>query len=301
MSVSKATDCVSELVTGTTHLLSGIATTHGLSIEELLHRALQQLPRFSVAELQDRNVIMKEIERIARRVKRIKRKHKNLFGTIGKPTDLRALSFTKVPKDLAAIVNRNFHYIGYDRSKSSYLGFFSDQEHDQRKLVSMITLSPFDLEHIRPFLPKGTCPEHVLVVSRIFAFDWAPRNCISFMMGRMFKWLRQNRPQTKVLLTYLNPNVCFSGTSYKASNWVLFGREPGLRYAYLDGQYITLRALREKFHTTDMTFLKRLLKNRLTFSLDLPAPFEIYIYFLDRQLKKSGHKPVEFQKQPPIA
>lgn len=299
---SETTECPSKLMTETMQvLLSDIATTYGVNRNELLHRALQQLSRFSDTELQDKKIVSKEIERCAQRLKGVKRKYQHFFEPSQKSVGLRELSFRKVPKSVASIVNRKFHYIGYNRSKSIYLGFFLDDMKGQGKLVSMITLSPFDLEHVRSFLPEGITSKNVLVVSRIFAFDWAPKNCISFMMGRMFSWLRQNKPQIKFLLTYLNPNVCFSGTSYKASNWILFGREPGLKYAYLDGEYITLRALREKFNTSDLNYLKSLLQNRLEFSIQPLAPLRLYAYFLDKHLKNAWQEPIDFRKEPPIA
>jgi len=184
-------------------ILSNIAAKHGIGENELLHRSLQLLPRLSGNELWDRNVVSKEIERIARLMKKVKRKYKHLLEPPQKPVNLGELSFREVPKNLASTVNRNFHYIGYNRSKSIYLGFFLDREMDRGRLVSMITLSPFDLEHIRPFLPEGISSENVLVVSRIYAFDWAPKNCISFMMGRMYRWLKRNKPRIKLLLTLL--------------------------------------------------------------------------------------------------
>jgi hypothetical protein len=39
----------------------------------------------------------------------------------------------------------------------------------------------------------------------------------------------------------VNPNLGFDGASYKAANWMLFGREAGTRYGYLGDDYITDR------------------------------------------------------------
>lgn len=302
MPPAETTGHQTELLTKTGQvLLSNIAKKYGLGKDELLHRVLMQLAKFSNTELSERHLVSKEIERIARELKEAKKKYTSLFEPSEEVVSLEELSFGKVPKYLASIVHQEFHYIGYNRSKSTYLGLFVNSKKNHKRLVSIITLSPFDLEHVRPFLPKGLSSEHVLVMSRIFAFDFAPKNSISFMMGRTFRWIRRNKPQVKMLLTYLNPNVCFSGTSYKASNWILFGKESGLRYAYLDGEYITLRALKERFQTTDLNVLKRLLKERLTFSVHSLAPFRLYAYFLDRHLKTNYKGPSEFHKKPSIA
>ncbi len=44
-----------------------------------------------------------------------------------------------------------------------------------------------------------------------------------------------------MLVTYINPNLAFSGASFRAANWVPLGRETGTRYAYWDRRYITDR------------------------------------------------------------
>lgn len=296
------TKCQSELMTETAQiLLSEMARCYELEEDDLLRRVLLQLPRLSEAELQNRRIVAKEIETVAQQLKKVKRKYKQILGHNEKSLTLKELSFNVIPSDLASVINRNFHYIGYNRLRSIRLGFTSDSCTGRHSIVSMITLSPFDLEHVSPFLPNGIKSNNVLVVSRVFAFAWAPKNCISFMMGQMFKWIRQNKPRTKLLLTYLNPNVCFSGTSYKASNWILFGLEPNLKYAYLDRKYITLRALKSKFHASDEGCLRTLLGERLEFSVRPLAPLKLYAYFLDKRMKPAQLKPIVFWKEPAIA
>jgi len=297
-----ASECSPKLmINANISILSGIAAEYGLSTNELSHRALQQLLRLSRKELQDWVIVSKEAERVAQLVKRTRNKYKCLFETPKERINLTELSFKKVPDNLARVVNKELHYIGYNRSRSVFLGLFLDNSRYHGKLVSMITISPFDLHHVSPFLPEGVDFQNVLVVSRTFAFDWAPRNCISYMMGRTFRWLKQNEPHVKLLLTYLNPNLCFSGASYKAANWILFGREPNLRYAYLDKNYITLRELRKKFRTSDLVVLKKSLRNRLKLSECKLGPLEIYAYFLDKRLRPRCREPIDFQKEPPIA
>jgi hypothetical protein len=48
-------------------------------------------------------------------------------------------------------------------------------------------------------------------------------------------------------VTYVNPNMGFTGSSYRASGWHLLGTEPGTTYRYLDERYITDRALSAAF------------------------------------------------------
>jgi hypothetical protein len=61
-------------------------------------------------------------------------------------------------------------------------------------------------------------------------------------MARLARQLRARGRAPRLLLTYRNPNVGFTGASYRAGNWILWARERGTRYSYLDRQYITDRA-----------------------------------------------------------
>jgi len=48
-------------------------------------------------------------------------------------------------------------------------------------------------------------------------------------------------------VSYVNPNMGFTGVSYLASAWHLLGEQPNTTYRYLDGRYITDRELAAKF------------------------------------------------------
>jgi hypothetical protein len=108
--------------------------------------------------------------------------------------------------------------------------------------MALATLSPMDIGNLEPLFPVEDSRKRCLVLSRLFAFDWAPRNTISFLLGQMSRWAASEAPEVDWLLTYLNPNLGFTGASYQASNWSLI-LEMAVRYAYLDDDYITFRAL----------------------------------------------------------
>lgn len=50
---------------------------------------------------------------------------------------------------------------------------------------------------------------------------------------------------TSSLVTYLNPNLGFDGTPYRASGWTLVGMETLDSYAYVDGRYRSQRQIAE--------------------------------------------------------
>jgi hypothetical protein len=70
-------------------------------------------------------------------------------------------------------------------------------------------------------------------------------------------------PTPRLLLTYLDPNVGFTGGIYQADNWTLLGWERKKRYLYLDGEYITDREAIRRYGTADFAALTVRLGSRL--------------------------------------
>jgi hypothetical protein len=102
-----------------------------------------------------------------------------------------------------------------------------------------------------------------------------------------------------MLLTYLDPNLGFRGTVYRATNWVLFGREKKTRYLYLDDNYVTDRRMIKEYGTADLLKLRPLLGSRITSSHEPLRPLELYIYFLDSEDRSRHNQSSVHEFTPP--
>ena len=103
------------------------------------------------------------------------------------------------------------------------------------------------------------------------------------MLGRLSQYLTCGETQRpKILLTYVNPNLGFTGASYEASNWVYFAREENTRYSYLDGYYVTDRVLESKFGTANPTKLKCIYGKRFESTTMPLLALDLYAYFLEK-------------------
>jgi hypothetical protein len=125
----------------------------------------------------------------------------------------------------------------------------------------------------------------VAVLARVYAFDWAPANTLSFLMSQLMRSLRRRSDPPRMILTYLNPNVGFTGASYRAANWVLWGHEADTRYAYLDGRYVTDRELTRRFGSAEPSVLDSHLSGRIAFSRMALSPLDVYAYPIDTGLR----------------
>jgi hypothetical protein len=155
------------------------------------------------------------------------------------------------------------------------------------RVAVLLTFSALDLGRIATTLPQSVDADEVLVLSRVYATGWAPRNSLSRLLALAGRHLRERTLEVKLLLTYLNPNVGFDGASYKAANWTLYGRERQTRYAYLDASYVTDRELTRRFGTSNAGELRRSLGGRVAFSRMPLTPLEIYGYALEPSVRET--------------
>ena len=129
----------------------------------------------------------------------------------------------------------HFHYLRSVRQDSIFVGAFY-----KGQLAAVCSVSPLDLPSVIEQLPIANSAQGA-VISRVFAFDWAPRTSSPTCWHAPSAPILPVREDVRILLTYLNPNMGFTGASYRAANWMIVGHETGTRYAYLNERYITDR------------------------------------------------------------
>jgi hypothetical protein len=211
---------------------------------------------------------------------------KSLTSKITSEIRLRDLRIGLVDDSLAELIHESHHYLGSPRREGLNLGLFFNGFDNRERLLMLATFSPFDLFHISNLLPAAVKSSQIVVLSRLFAFDVCPPNTISFGLARMFKIIQSKLSGVKMVMSYLNPNIGFSGAVYRASNWKLFGLERKERYLYLDGEYVTDRRLIDTYGSAKYDFLSRTLGGRIQRSVQGILPLHIYAYYFDERLKR---------------
>jgi hypothetical protein len=274
-----------QFVQANAQLISNTASKCHIASRDLELQVLLYFPRLmNEDQLPDNHLVGDEVRRLGFMIQN--RVHPNA-SWYTPPSDLpstpRDTSLVEIHDEDARVIHERFHYLSSFRQNSFHIGLRTLEENH---LMALVTLSPFDLEHVAAYLPSGIKTSQVMVVSRVYCFDWSPRNTISYLLSRAIKWIRRRAPSIKMVLTYVNPNLGFTGASYKAANWVVFGRELGTRYAYLDNQYVTDRNLASSFGTSDPRFLRKYLGTRFEVSTIGLNPLLLYAYFSDKGLRE---------------
>jgi hypothetical protein len=61
-------------------------------------------------------------------------------------------------------------------------------------------------------------------LARLWLHDSVPKNAETWLISKSVKYIRKNRPEVKVLVSYADPSAGHAGTIYKAANWIADGR-----------------------------------------------------------------------------
>jgi hypothetical protein len=257
------------------------ASANGVPDHEVLVRLLLALPREASEDgLVDTQIVAAEAHTLAARLSARTAPYVGWTRTPAAVLRASELEFAVAEDTIARPILERFHYLESFRMDGKHFGGSIGT-----RLAALMTVSPLDVPPIAEHLPEGVDASEVAVLSRVFAFEWAPRNSISFLIARLVRALRRRADGPRLLLTYVNPNVGFSGASYRASNWSLWAREIGTRYAYLDDRYITDRALARRFGTADEDDLRERLGPRVAFSRMRLDPLDLYAYPIDTRLR----------------
>src|ERR1700726_2991701 len=203
----------------------------------LRSRLLLNLPRLVTADgLPGERDIRQEILAVSDLLEEGKRKYAREYTRSLEPPErpitLADLEFGPLDADTAKMYHETFHYIGsYRRGQH-----FAFRDKNSGRIVCIGSVASFDLKHAEEKIAPHIDPRSVLVFSRFFAFRWAPKNTFSHFWGKLRRQMIEQH-DTKLMFSFINPNVGFDARSHKAAQWMEFAHEEGTRYMYLDGRY----------------------------------------------------------------
>jgi hypothetical protein len=165
--------------------------------------------------------------------------------------DLRDLRFGEYDAVGAARVFGSMHYLRSARSGSRNYALVDPLSGQP---VTLCSVSALDWSLVGRQLSRqfGLSTDRVWDVSRVYSFEVAPANAISYLLGRVRSALRQSDAGIELLTTAVDPNLGFTGSSYRAANWERWMSIRPRPYLYLNGRYVSPRRLREDFGTANL-------------------------------------------------
>jgi hypothetical protein len=161
------------------------------------------------------------------------------------------LIFEEIDSSRALPVLTSLHYLRSIRPHSRYFALV-DPIH--RLPVSLCSTSPLQWKCVQSHIYRQFAipRDGVWEISRLYSVDSAPPNSISFLLSKLRTYLRHNVAHADLLVTVVDPNLGFTGGSYRASNWQHWMTVKARPYLYENGQHVTPRQLRERYGTGNL-------------------------------------------------
>ncbi len=226
-------------------LIRETALRVGVEPRTLAVRVLLQLPRIAshkgwIARGQARRELIISAERLRNDARAVRA----LVPVEEFP--LRDLTFEVIDPSRALPVLSSLHYLRSVRSDSLY---FALVDPIAKLPVTICSLSPLQWNCVGGQLRRqfGIPRERALDLSRVYSVDSSPPNAISSLLSRTRNFVRHNMPDIDLLVTAVDPNLGFTGCSYRASNWQQWMTVKARPYLYENGRYVSPRQLRERY------------------------------------------------------
>ncbi|MDX6249803.1 MAG: hypothetical protein QOF10_3163 [Kribbellaceae bacterium] len=235
-------------------LVRDAALVNGLEPRALTVRTLLHLPR--VARFNGtvgRRQIEMELRRSAAGLRTDQAKIRSLIPTNKFP--LQDLRFVEYDAREAAAIFSHLHYLRSARAGSRN---FALVDPVNGLPVSLCSVSPLEWVRVGRQLQTqfGVPRERVWDVSRVYSFDVAPSNAISFLLAKVRNVFRTEVRDVDLLTTAVDPNLGFIGSSYRAANWHRWMSIQARPYLYVDRLYASPRQLRQRFGTANLSELQ---------------------------------------------
>jgi hypothetical protein len=168
---------------------------------------------------------------------------------------LHELHFEEIDCTRALPVLTSLHYLRSIRQGSLY---FALVDPINRLPVTMCSVSPVDWKRVAGRISShfGIPGDRVWDVSRVYSVDGAPPNAISSLLSKLRTHMRRNISTADLLVTAVDPNLGFTGCSYRAANWRPWMSVKARPYLYQNGHYVTPRQVRKRFGTASFVELQ---------------------------------------------
>jgi hypothetical protein len=225
----------------------------GVQPRTLAVRALLQLPRVASYDgWVTRSQVQRELRISAEALLIDERRARSHMP--GERFALGDLLFEEIGPSRALPLLTSLHYLRSARPRSIYFALVDPID---RLPVSLCSVSPLEWTRVASQIRAQFAirPEGAWDVSRVYSVDNAPPNAISSLLSRVRTYLRRNI-SADLLVTAVDPNLGFTGCSYRAANWQQWMTVKARPYFYENGCYVSPRQLRERYGTASLIELK---------------------------------------------
>jgi hypothetical protein len=214
--------------------------------------------------------------------------------------DTSKLFVRQIDKNTAKKMIVKYHYSHLWSPKNNCaLGLFYDTgkphsffDESEEKLIGVITYGDPVGRHSGISICELLDRTEVYELTRLYVHDGYGSNIESWFISQSFKWLKQNKPKIRALISYASPVEGHLGIVYQATNWIYQGNRIRPNDSWLfrlekDGDWIHGRTLANTYKTNDIKKLKTKIGRTFWMKKDLRKHRYVYALRDKRKILKN--------------
>ena len=228
-----------------------------------------------------------------------------------KYVDKSRVSVRPIHKPLAKDIIEKNHYSGRLSSCRYPIGIFyqTDNEHKffsepEEKLVGVACYGfPVGRRVLGSIFSEEILENrNILELTRLFIHDGYGKNIESLALGLTFKWLKENAPKIKVLISYADPEQSHDGAIYQATNWIYQGNNNRWNDGWIfkfepDGRWMHGRTIFPYYKTNDPEEIRKQVDKPFWIRKELQKHRYVYI-LAGKKVKKRIMKTLKHETLP---
>lgn len=140
---------------------------------------------------------------------------------------------------------------------------------------------------------------NTLELARMVSLEPKPKNLESYCIAKAFKWLKQNMPNIKIIISYADNTAGHHGYCYQASGFTYYGQSRPTKEHYLDGKRIHERVLNSRYGSSSSEYLEKQLGSRYQCKINEKTKSRYYkIIAQSKREQKEIEKKILVQSMP---
>lgn len=156
------------------------------------------------------------------------------------PGKKKEIKFSLVDPTVGQMIQLSVHYLSNLRTDTlHHYGLFRDGEIYP---FSYAAVSFLDRNYILKSLPFEAKMKEIMVVTRLYSINNSPYNSTSLLLSLIRREIKSKYKNIKALVTAVNPNILFTGSSFKSSAFEVFALGPFIPL-YYKGNYVTRKTI----------------------------------------------------------
>ena len=171
--------------------------------------------------------------------------------------ELKELKLKVVPDIYAKTFIERYHY-----SKSCSRIVIAIGEYIDDEMVNCIVFNYCCGREMAKQVMLGGDNSNTLELARMVSLEPKPKNLESYCIAKAFKWLKDNMPNVKIIISYADNTVGHHGYCYQASGFTYYGQSRPTKEHFLDGKRVHERVLNSRYGTSGEAKLKEILGDR---------------------------------------